>query len=162
MIGAFSSGHNGFGNARRWFPYGTKEQVLKFWPHAQSHSPSLFLGPWRYKNKMATPKQKALCVLQFAKRGAVVSVQRNFRWQFQRDPPSATALEVGISSFRQGSAFKSAGRPRVGEESAQRVRQSVLRSPKESVRHDSRELEMWTICGGYCERDWKWSLIVFT
>jgi hypothetical protein len=32
-------------------------------------------GPWHYKEKMATPEQKAFCVLQFAKHESVVSVQ---------------------------------------------------------------------------------------
>jgi hypothetical protein len=46
---------------------------------------------------MATPEQKAFCVLQFAKHESVVSVQRAFRRQFQSDLP--TALGVGIGSF---------------------------------------------------------------
>jgi hypothetical protein len=35
---------------------------------------------------MATPKQKAFCVLQFAKHESVVSVQRAFRQKFSRLP----------------------------------------------------------------------------
>jgi hypothetical protein len=40
MAGAVSNGHTGFENARRsMFPDGTKQQVFKFWSHAQSHYP---------------------------------------------------------------------------------------------------------------------------
>jgi hypothetical protein len=44
------------------------------------------------QKKMATPEQKAFCVLQFAKYESVVSVQRAFRRQFQSDSPSANGI----------------------------------------------------------------------
>jgi hypothetical protein len=55
-------------HAEACFPHGTKQQVFKFWSHAQSRSPpSLSHGPRRYKEKMATPEQKAVFALHFAK-----------------------------------------------------------------------------------------------
>jgi hypothetical protein len=57
------------------------------------------------QNKMATPEQKAFRVLQLAKHESVVSVQRAFHRQFQSDPQLPTALDVGISRFRQRGAF---------------------------------------------------------
>jgi len=55
---------------------------------------------------MATPEQKAFCVLHFVKHESVVSVQWAFRRQFSSDPPHlATSLDAGISSFRQLGAF---------------------------------------------------------
>jgi hypothetical protein len=36
--------------------------------------PSSLVGPRRYKDKMATPEQKAFCVLHFAKYESVVPV----------------------------------------------------------------------------------------
>jgi hypothetical protein len=55
---------------------------------------------------MATPEQKAFCVLKFVRNESVVSVQRAFQRQFNSDPPHLpTALDAGISSFRQRGAF---------------------------------------------------------
>jgi hypothetical protein len=50
---------------------------------------------------MATLKQKAFCMLQFAKHESVVSVQRVFRRQFQSDVLSAK----GSSIFKQRGVF---------------------------------------------------------
>ena len=81
---------------------------------------------------MATPEQKAFCVLQFVKHESVVSVQRAFRGQFNSDLP--IALDDGISSFRQRGAFvkEKVQDDRVSEESVERVRLSFLRGPKTS------------------------------
>jgi hypothetical protein len=49
---------------------------------------------------MATPEQKAFCVLQFAKHESGVSVHLTFRRKFKSDPHLPTALSVGISSFK--------------------------------------------------------------
>jgi hypothetical protein len=54
---------------------------------------------------MATPEQKAFCVLQFAKHESVVSVQRAFGNIFKVTPHLPAALGVGIISFRQRGAF---------------------------------------------------------
>jgi hypothetical protein len=53
---------------------------------------------------MATPEQKAFCMLQFVKHKSV-SVQRAVWRQFNSDPPSLKVLDAGISSFRQQGAF---------------------------------------------------------
>jgi hypothetical protein len=84
-------------------------------------------------------------VLQIAKHESVVSLQRAFRRQFRSDPPSANSNRRWYQQFQTTGCLckrKSAGRPRVSEKSVERVRQSFLRSPKKSVRHASRELEM--------------------
>ena len=55
------------------------------------------------ETKIATPQQKAFCVLQFENCKSVVTVQRAFRRQFNRDPPNAmptTSVEGIISSQR--------------------------------------------------------------
>jgi hypothetical protein len=49
---------------------------------------------------MATPEQKAFCVLQFAKHESVVSVHRAFRRQFQGDPPSANGIRRWYQQFQ--------------------------------------------------------------
>jgi hypothetical protein len=130
-----------------YFPHGRKQQVFEFWSHAQSLFP-LSLGPWRYKEKMATPEQKAFCVLQIGKCESVFSLQRAFRRQLQSDPPSANRIMRWYQQFQTTECLctgKSAGRPRVSEETVELVRQSFLCSLKKSSRHACRELEMSTM-----------------
>jgi hypothetical protein len=110
--------------------------------------PPSLVSPWRYKDKMATPEQKAFCVLQFAKYESVVSLQRVFGRQFQSDPQSANSIRRWYQQFQTKGCLckgKSTRRLRAPEESVERVRQSFLRSPKKSVCHASRELEMSTM-----------------
>jgi hypothetical protein len=49
---------------------------------------------------VATPEQKAFCVLQVAKHEPVVSLQRAFRRQFQNDPPSADSIRRWHQQFQ--------------------------------------------------------------
>jgi len=94
---------------------------------------------------MATLERKAFCVLHFVKHESVVSVQRAFRRQFNSDPPSPNSIRRWYHQFQTTGCLckgKSAGRPRVSEESVERMRPSFLRSPKKYVRRASRELEM--------------------
>jgi hypothetical protein len=79
---------------------------------------------------MATPEQKAFCVLQFVKHESVVSVQR---LHVNSDPSSANSIRRWYQQFQTTGCLckgKSAGRSRVSEESVERMRQSFLRSPK--------------------------------
>jgi len=69
---------------------------------------------------MATLQQKAFCVLQFVKHESVVSVQRAFRQQFKSDPPSPNSITHWFQQFQTTGCLckgKSAGQPRVSEES---------------------------------------------
>ena len=54
---------------------------------------------------MATPEQKAFCVLQFVKHESVVSIQRAFGDNAVVIPRHLMPLDAGISSFRQRGAF---------------------------------------------------------
>ena len=88
---------------------------------------------WRLRN---VKRSRAFCVLQFVKHESVVSVQRAFRRQFSSDPPSPNSIRRWYQQFQTTGCLckgKSAGRPRVSEESVERVRQSFLRSTKKSV-----------------------------
>jgi hypothetical protein len=63
---------------------------------------------------MATPEQKAFCVLQFVKHESVVSVQQAFRRQFNSDPASANSIRRLYHQFQTTGCLckgKSAGRP---------------------------------------------------
>jgi transposase len=94
---------------------------------------------------MVTPEQKAFCVPQFVKHESIVSVQQAFRRQFNSDPPSPNSIRRWYQQFQTTGCLckgKGAGRPRVSEQCVERVRQSLLRSPKKSVHHAGRELEV--------------------
>jgi hypothetical protein len=50
---------------------------------------------------MATPQQKAVCVLRFAKSESVIIVQREFRKQFQSDPQCKTNILHWYRQFQE-------------------------------------------------------------
>ena len=71
---------------------------------------------------MATPQQKAFCVLQFEICISVVTVQRAFRRQFNSDPPHANNIRRWHNQFVTTGCLckgKNVGRPRVSEENDQ-------------------------------------------
>jgi transposase len=148
MIGAVSSCHNGFGNAhRRMLPTWIEIASIPICDRMLNPTLPLSFGPWRYKEKMATPEQKAFRVLQFAKVEVVVSLQQAFRWQFQRDLTSASSIRRWYKQFQTTGYLcegKSAGRPRFRRKCG--TSEIVFTSQSEkSVRHASRELEMSTV-----------------
>ena len=72
---------------------------------------------------MATPQQKAFCVLQFENCKSLVTVQRAFHRQFNHDPPNANNIRRWHNQFAKTGCLckgKSVGRPRVSEENVQR------------------------------------------
>jgi hypothetical protein len=50
--------------------------------------------------KMATPQQ-SWCVLQLAKKESVTAVQRAFRTQFHKEPPSRVSISAWYKKFEQ-------------------------------------------------------------
>jgi hypothetical protein len=148
-------------------PHGEEQQIFKFWSHAQSHSPlSLSRSVTLQRENGDSGAESVLCVAALRRMNQLFLLSGTSGDNFRVIPRLPTALGVGISKFRKGVPLyreRSAGRPRVSEESEERVRQSFLRSPKKSVLHASRELEMstmtvWRRCG----RAWKWSPVIFT
>lgn len=74
---------------------------------------------------MATPQQKAQCVIWLIETNSVVTVQRNFRRSYGVDPPTNKTIRQWLSAFKEtGSVLKqkSPGRPRVSEENVDRIR----------------------------------------
>ncbi|PNF18241.1 hypothetical protein B7P43_G16516 [Cryptotermes secundus] len=68
---------------------------------------------------MASPQQKAFCVLEFAKTNSVVTVQRAFRRRFGINPPCSKNIRRWFRQFQESGCLckgKSPGRPRVSEE----------------------------------------------
>ena len=93
--------------------------------------------------KMATRKQKAFCVLQFAKTESVIRVQRAFRIKFHCNFPSDNSIRRWYYQFEDTACLckgKSSRRPSMIEERLERVSDVFSRSPKKSVRRASREL----------------------
>lgn len=92
---------------------------------------------------MATPQQKAQCVIWLIETKSVVTVQRNFRRNYGVNPPSDKTIRQWFSAFKEtGSVLKqkSPGRPSVSQEKVDRIRASCLRSPKKSLTRRSLEL----------------------
>ena len=136
MIGGVLMCHHGYQNAHRSkFPHMERNSRCSSFVRMRNPTPLFSLGLWRNKAIMATPEQKAFCVLQFVKHESVVSVQRAFQRQFNSDPPSSNSIRRWYQQFQTTGCLckgKSAGRSRVSEDSVERVRQSFLRSPKKS------------------------------
>jgi hypothetical protein len=117
------------------FPHGTKQQVFNF-IRMRSPTPLFSLGLWRNKAIMATPEQKAFCVLQFVKDESVVSVKRAFRRQFSSDPPSPNSIRRWYQQFQTTGCLckgKGAGRPRVRRKRG--TSETVFSSQAEEKKH---------------------------
>jgi hypothetical protein len=94
---------------------------------------------------MATPQQKAFCVLRFAKSESVIIVQREFRKQFQSNPPGKTNILQWYRQFQENGCIckgESPGRPRISEENVNRIRVSYAQSPCKSLSRGSHELSL--------------------
>jgi hypothetical protein len=126
MIGAVLSWRNGFGSSRRSM-FSTWNEIVSIHVLIACAIPPYLSLSWSVtlQKKMATPEQKAFCVLQVEKNESVVSVQRVFCRHFQSDPPSAIRIRRWYQQFQTAGCLcrgKSAGRPCVSEESVERMR----------------------------------------
>ena len=83
-----------------------------------------------------TGVEKALCVLQFAKCESIVMVQRRFRTQYHKDPPTGNSIRTWYNNFEQIgslSAGKRAVRPAKCVECGHRVcKRSIHSKPPRS------------------------------
>lgn len=92
---------------------------------------------------MATPQQKAQCVIWLVQTNSVVTVQRNFRREFGCDVPDPKTIRSWLQHFKEtGSVLKkkSPGRPHVSAENVERIRASCSASPKKSLKRRSLQL----------------------
>jgi hypothetical protein len=84
---------------------------------------------------MATPQQKAFCVLRFSKSESVIFVQRDFREQFQSDPPCNTNILRWHRECQDKACIckgESPARRRISEENVIRIREYYALSPRGS------------------------------
>lgn len=92
---------------------------------------------------MATPQEKAQCVIWFIQSSSVITVQRNYRREYGGVAPTNKTILNWYNQFREtGSVLKgkSPGRPSVSEQNVERIRTSCTRSPKKSLARRSLEL----------------------
>jgi hypothetical protein len=75
--------------------------------------------------KMANQLEKAFCVLEFHSTKSVITVQREFRRNFEKDPPTANSIRKWYQKFVNTGCIckgKSSGRPSTSAETIDRVR----------------------------------------
>jgi hypothetical protein len=98
---------------------------------------------------MATPVERAKCVLWLESTQSVSTVQRRYQAQYCKAPPSRSCIyawykrfsETGCLCANKGSvASAQQGQAGVSEETAERVRNAFAASPDMSTRRASREL----------------------
>ncbi|GBM94613.1 hypothetical protein AVEN_189021-1 [Araneus ventricosus] len=100
---------------------------------------------------MASPVQKAFCVLEFNKCYSVITVQRRFRHRYNQEPPNANNIHRRHRMFEETGCLckgKTSRRPRVSAENVERIRRTYERSPRKSTYEGSRQLQMpqKTVC----------------
>lgn len=85
---------------------------------------------------MATVQEKTQCVLWLAEFKSVISVQRRFRREYQKDPPHENNIRRWMKQFKDTgtvSKRKQTGRPGVSDDLVEEIRLSCVRSPKKSI-----------------------------
>ena len=92
-----------------------------------------------------TGAEKAFCVLQFAKCESIVIVQRRFRTQYHKDPPTDKQIRTWYNNFEHTgslSAGKLIGRPSISVVDVERVREEFTRSPQKSTHRAGEEWQI--------------------
>jgi hypothetical protein len=90
--------------------------------------------------EMATVQERALCVGWLFGTKSVTQTQRNYRTQFNEQPPSDYAIRLPTAFPRSVHDRKRSGRPGVSDECVETIPASFVRSPTKSTRRASREL----------------------
>ena len=102
-----------------------------------------------------TGAERARCVLGllFHETNSATSVQRRFRNEFRKDPPSRPTIYSWHNNFVQtGCSVRHAkppGRPSVCDAVVEQVRESFVRSLRKSAQRASRWSLPWSV-------DWTW------
>ena len=92
---------------------------------------------------MTSMAEKAQCVLWFHETKSPITVQRNFRREYDRSPPDVKSIKSWYEKFKEtGSVgdLSRSGRPTSSEETVDAVRTSFEESPTKSTRRASTEL----------------------
>ena len=89
-----------------------------------------------------TSREKAFCVLEYARANSNKTVQRAFVRKFSKKSPAAKQIWSWKKKFKDEGCLcraKGSGRPATAEGKVKRIRQTLLRSPKKSTRRTSME-----------------------
>jgi hypothetical protein len=114
--------------------------------------------------------EKAFCILRFNEAKSATAVQRTFRTEFHKDPPSRNAIYSWYTRFETTGHVckgKPPGSP-LSRETVERVRQSFVQNPQKSTVRGSRELRLsqstvWRIVRkSLLMRNYKLQLATFT
>ena len=89
-----------------------------------------------------TSREKAFCVLEYARTNSNKTVQRAFVRKFSKKPSTAKQIWSWKRKFEDEGCLcraEESGRPAIAEGKVERIRQTLLRSPKKSIRKTSAE-----------------------
>ena len=89
--------------------------------------------------------QKAVFVLEYEKTNSVTLVQRLFIRKYGKPAPTKQSVYEWIKKFQETGCLckgKRTGTPPVSEETVERVRETLTRSPRKSTTRASLELQM--------------------
>jgi hypothetical protein len=87
--------------------------------------------------KMATVQKKAICVLWFFETKSVIKLQRSYRKQYGKDPPSDNAIRRWLKQFQEISSVvhrKGAERPSASQEGVDLIQEVSSRSSQKSIK----------------------------
>ena len=94
---------------------------------------------------MAAPGEKSLCVLEYHTIKSVVAVQRAFRANYAKDPPTDKKIHAWYKQFTETGRLckqKSSGRPLTAEDDVDGAWPSFLHIPKKSTGTAAKKLSM--------------------
>ena len=83
-----------------------------------------------------TSREKAFCVLEYARTNSNKTVQRAFVRKFSKKSPTAKQIWSWKKKFEDEGCLcraKGSGRPATAEGKVERIRQTLLRSPEKSI-----------------------------
>ena len=86
---------------------------------------------------MLTIQQKVQCVLWSHKLKSSTAAQRNFRNEFEQDPPHSNNIKRWLKNFMETGSIldcKRLGRPSIDEKTVVAVLVAFHRSPRKSIR----------------------------
>jgi hypothetical protein len=86
---------------------------------------------------LATVQEIAMYVLWFFETKPVIKMQRRYRTQYGKDPPTDKAIRRGLKQFQETGCVlhrKGAGRPSSSLEGVDGIQEAFSRSPQKSTR----------------------------
>jgi hypothetical protein len=94
---------------------------------------------------MASPQERAQCVVWFSETKSPITVQRIYRRIFEKDPPDKKIIKAWYDKFlAAGSVLlqSGSGKKHTSDETVEHVMEAFQRSPTKSIRRASLELNI--------------------